>query len=63
VTPPNDHYHEHEELSIIARHNRGEITRAQMNKELRELRDDERVAYEEDRERAIRNVNDQWGFG
>jgi hypothetical protein len=39
----------------------GRITSAQYNAEIRNLQREIRYAYEQDREDALRNVDDEWG--
>lgn len=62
MCPPNDAAYEREEDDIIARLNRGDIDRHQADKELRDLRYDQRSAYEQDMDDARRRVNDDWGL-
>ena len=55
-------YMEKQEDALCADLNSGAISKAEFNKAMRELRDEERDAYAEDMERARDAVDDQWGY-
>lgn len=53
-------WYERAEEALYAAYERGELTREQLNKELRELQREYREAAEEAAERAYRDELDRW---
>jgi len=53
---------EREEDDLVDRLNAGEITQEEFNAEMREIRYSVQAAYEEERARALEQVEWEWGY-
>lgn len=50
-----------EENRLVDALNRGDISRADFNAEMKQLQRDAREAYQADRQEALERVRDEWG--